>query len=171
MNRIVWSEEGIYHYQELLEHNLPNIQVYYSGKVQEAFHFHDDLQITLKMFSIQLLARNFSLPVQTECGLFKLKRYYVTSMPSPTLSNLTTQKSMLLRNLKKLKVADFWKQKYIAQIKDNNITSLRYFKPEKCSLLHPTPPPRHHHPLLHTAGHAYDVNKMVVQLRLLSERA
>ena len=61
-------------------------------------------------------------------------------------------------------MADFWKQKYIAQIKDKNLTSLLYFKPEYCSLLHP-------HPILHTAGHSYDVNKMIVQLRLLSGRA
>ena len=68
------------------------------------------------------------------------------------------------KKLVKLKVADFWKQKYIAQIKDKNLTSLLYFKPEYCSLLHP-------HPILHTAGHSYDVNKMIVQLRLLSGRA
>ena len=64
----------------------------------------------------------------------------------------------------KLKIADFWKQKYILQIHNDNLTSLKYFKPEYCSLLRP-------HPLLRTAGHSYDVNKMVIQLRLLSGRA
>ena len=68
------------------------------------------------------------------------------------------------KKLVKLKVADFWKQKYIAYIKDMNLSSLLYFKPEYCSLLHP-------HPILTTAGHSYDVNKMIVQLRLLSGRA
>ena len=68
------------------------------------------------------------------------------------------------KKIVKLSVADFWKQKYVAQIRENNLTSLRYFRPEFCSLLHP-------HPILSTAGHTYDVNKMIVQLRLLSGRA
>ena len=67
------------------------------------------------------------------------------------------------KKLAKLKVADFWKQKYVNQIKENNLTSLRFFKPEVCSLLSP-------HPILSTAGHSYEVNKMVTQLRLLSGR-
>ena len=68
------------------------------------------------------------------------------------------------KKLVRTKIADFWKQHYVAQIKNDDLTSLRYFKPEFCSLLRP-------HPLLHTAGHSYEVNKMVVQLRLLSGRA
>ena len=44
------------------------------------------------------------------------------------------------------------------------MSSLLYFKPEFCSLLRP-------HPLLYTAGNPYEVNKMIVQLRLLSGRA
>ena len=43
------------------------------------------------------------------------------------------------------------------------LTSLRYFKPEYMSVLHP-------HPILTTSGHAYDINKMIVQLRMLSGR-
>ena len=51
----------------------------------------------------------------------------------------------------------------------NALTSLRYFKPENCSLLlHPHPT---QHLLRNAAGHAYDVNKMVVQLGLLVGRA
>ena len=43
----------------------------------------------------------------------------------------------VLHSFAKLKVAGFWKLKYIAQIRDKNITSLRYFKPENLT----TPPP------------------------------
>ena len=68
------------------------------------------------------------------------------------------------KKIVKLKVADFWKQKYVTQIRENKLISLRYFRPEFCSLLYP-------HPILSTAGHTYDVNKMIVQLRLLSGRA
>ena len=39
-----------------------------------------------------------------------------------------------------------------------------FFNPSFCSLLRP-------HPILYTASHSYEVNKMVVQLRLLSGRA
>ena len=46
---------------------------------------------------------------------------------------------------------------------EKELTSLKYFKPEFMSILRP-------HPMLSTAGHAYDVNKMIVQLRMLSGR-
>ena len=61
----------------------------------------------------------------------------------------------------KLKIADFWQSHYRNRSAD--LTSLRYFKPQFMSLLHP-------HPILSTAFHAYDINKMVVQLRMLSGR-
>ena len=41
--------------------------------------------------------------------------------------------------------------------------SLKYFQPKFMSVLKP-------HPILTTAGHSYDINKMVVQLRMLSGR-
>ena len=62
----------------------------------------------------------------------------------------------------KLKVADYWQQHYRALV--NDLPSLDFFKPEFCSLLKP-------HPILYTATNSYEVNKMVVQLRLLSGRA
>jgi len=47
--------------------------------------------------------------------------------------------------------------------KAGELTSLKYFKPEYMSVLRP-------HPILTTSGHAYDNNKMIVQLRMLSGR-
>ena len=63
------------------------------------------------------------------------------------------------KNVVKLKVADYWQQHYRALV--NDLPSLDYFKPEFCSLLKS-------HPILYTATNAYEVNKMVVQLRLSS---
>ena len=48
-------------------------------------------------------------------------------------------------------------------MRESKHTSIRFFKPEVCSLLRP-------HPILSTAGHSYEVNKMTIQLRLLSGR-
>ena len=66
------------------------------------------------------------------------------------------------KNVVKLKVADYWQQHYRALVSD--LPSLDYFKPEFCSLLKP-------HPILYSTTNSYEVNKMVVQLRLLSGRA
>ena len=63
----------------------------------------------------------------------------------------------------KAKIIEFWQRKLWAKIIDDNLTSIRFFKPEFMSLLCP-------HPILSTAGHSYDTNKMVVQLRMLSGR-
>ena len=63
-------------------------------------------------------------------------------------------------------IAQFWQEKLRAMIhrgEPNELTSLKYFKPEYMSVLRP-------HPILTTAAHSYDVNKMVVQLRMLSGR-
>ena len=87
---------------------------------------------------------------------------YALPHPLQLLRDPTEKESF--KKLVWTKIADFWKQRYVAQIKNDDLTSLRYFKPEFCSLLRP-------HPLLHTAGHSYEVNKMIVQLRLLSGRA
>ena len=67
------------------------------------------------------------------------------------------------KSLVKSKIADYWQKKLRATIIDDDLTSLRFFKPEFMSLLHP-------HPLLSTAGHSYDTNKMIIQLRMLSGR-
>ena len=69
----------------------------------------------------------------------------------------------VFKSLIKAKVTDFWQMKLRARITDDNLTSLRFFKPEFMSLLRP-------HPMLSSAGHSYDTNKMVVQLRMLSGR-
>ena len=59
----------------------------------------------------------------------------------------------------KINVAQFWQNKLRVAVKD--LKSLKFFKPEFMSVLHP-------HPMLTTAGTSYEINKMVVQLRMLS---
>ena len=68
----------------------------------------------------------------------------------------TTFKSLI-----KLKISDYWQTQY--RKKSADLSSLRYFKPDFMSLLKP-------HPILKTVSHSYDVNKMVIQLRMLSGR-
>jgi hypothetical protein len=46
---------------------------------------------------------------------------------------------------------------------EDEMSSLKYFHPKFMSLLRP-------HPILTTAGHSYDTNKMIIQLRMLSGR-
>ena len=65
------------------------------------------------------------------------------------------------KKLLKTNIADFWQSKL--RVRSKELSSLRYFKPNFMSLLHP-------HPLLSTASHSYDVNKMIVQLRMVSGR-
>ena len=65
------------------------------------------------------------------------------------------------KNSTKQKVADFWQTKLRKQAKE--LKSLKYFKAEFMSVLQP-------HPLLTTAGNSYDINKMIIQLRMLSGR-
>ena len=43
------------------------------------------------------------------------------------------------------------------------MSSLKYFQPQFMSLQRP-------HPILTTAGHSYDTNKMIIQLRMMSGR-
>ena len=65
------------------------------------------------------------------------------------------------KKLVKINVAQFWQNKLRVAVKD--LKSLKFFKPEFMSVLHP-------HPMLTTAGTSYEINKMVVQLRMLSGR-
>ena len=65
------------------------------------------------------------------------------------------------KSLIKLKVSDYWQTQF--RKRSSGLSSLRYFKPEFMSLLTP-------HPILKTVSHSYDVNKMVIQLRMLSGR-
>ena len=70
------------------------------------------------------------------------------------------------KNLIRANIAQFWQEKLRAMIhrgEPGELTSLKYFKPEYMSVLRP-------HPILTTSGHAYDINKMIVQLRMLSGR-
>ena len=62
------------------------------------------------------------------------------------------------KNLIKQKVADYWQTKLRNQAKE--LKSLKYFQAEFMSLLRP-------HPLLSTAGCSYEINKMIVQLRMI----
>ena len=84
------------------------------------------------------------------------------ALPHPLELLDKTPEKEVFKTLVKRNVADYWQQVYRAQVSE--LSSLQYFKPAFCSLLKP-------HPLLHTAANPYEVNKMVVQLRLLSGRA
>ena len=65
------------------------------------------------------------------------------------------------KSLIKLRIADFWQIKL--RERATELSSLRYFKPEFMSLLQP-------HPILRTVTDSYSVNKMIIQLRMLSGR-
>ena len=65
------------------------------------------------------------------------------------------------KSLIKLRIADFWQSKL--RERATELSSLRYFKAEFMSLLQP-------HPILRTVTDTYSVNKMVIQLRMLSGR-
>ena len=70
------------------------------------------------------------------------------------------------KRLIRANIAQFWQEKLRGMIhrgEAGELTSLKYFKPEYMSVLRP-------HPILTTSGHAYDINKMIVQLRMLSGR-
>ena len=67
------------------------------------------------------------------------------------------------KSLVRAKLSEYWQTMLRTRITEDNLTSLRFFKPEFMSLLRP-------HPILSTAGHSYDTNKMIVQLRMLSGR-
>ena len=69
---------------------------------------------------------------------------------------LSTFKKLLKKN-----IADFWQSKL--RVRSKELSSLRYFNSDFTSLFSP-------HPLLSTASHSYDVNKMIVQLRMVSGR-
>ena len=59
----------------------------------------------------------------------------------------------------KLKIADFWQSKLRSEAR--KLKSLKYFHPDFMSITNP-------HPILSTAGTAYEINKMITQLRMLS---
>ena len=65
----------------------------------------------------------------------------------------------------KLKITNYWQDSLRNKVRNEHyeMSSLKYFHPEFMSLLRP-------HPILTTAGHSYDTNKMIVQLRMLSGR-
>ena len=87
---------------------------------------------------------------------------YALPHPLQLLDNPPEKESF--KKLTKLKVAEYWQLYLRNKIVEDELSSLEYFKPEYCSLLKP-------HPILYTAASAYEVNKMIVQLRLLSGRA
>ena len=89
---------------------------------------------------------------------------YQYALPHPLQLLDNPQEKESFKKLTKLKIAEYWQLYLRKKIVEDKLTSLEYFKPEYCSLLKP-------HPILYTAKSAYEVNKMIVQLRLLSGRA
>ena len=70
------------------------------------------------------------------------------------------------KTLLKLNIANYWQLFLSNKIRngDQQMSSLKYFKPQFMSLLRP-------HPILTTVGNnSYETNKMIIQLRMLSGR-
>ena len=82
--------------------------------------------------------------------------------PHQLLRDSSEKKSF--KKLVRTRIEDFRKQHYVAMLTNDNLSWLRYFKPEFSSLLC-------YHPILSTVGHSYAVNKMIVQYRVLSGSA
>jgi hypothetical protein len=67
-------------------------------------------------------------------------------------------------NLDTHTLADYWQYlRNKMRNEDDEMSSLKYFQPKFMSLLRP-------HPILKTAGHSYDTNKMIIKLRMLRGR-
>ena len=62
-------------------------------------------------------------------------------------------------------ITNYWQLTFSLKVRngDEEMSSLKYFHPQFMSLLRP-------HPILTTAGHSYDTNKMIRQLWMLSGR-
>ena len=82
-------------------------------------------------------------------------------LPHPLSLLASPPKKEHYKSLLKRKIADFWQEHF--RNRTAELSSLKYFKPQFMSILKP-------HPILTTASHSYDINKMVVQLRMLSGR-
>ena len=86
---------------------------------------------------------------------------FMYGLPNPlSLLNVPPPKENF-RKILKLKIADFWQSKLRSEAR--KLKSLKYFHPDFMSITNP-------HPILTTAGTAYEVNKMITQLRMLSGR-
>ena len=86
---------------------------------------------------------------------------YQYGLPHPLTLLAQPQPKEAFKKLIKLKVAEFWQNKLRREA--HELSSLNFFKPEFMSVVKP-------HPILTTAGTSYDINKMIVQLRMLSGR-
>ena len=86
------------------------------------------------------------------------------ALPHPLYLLDNPPKKDEFKHLVKLQVEDYWLRHYRSQLKDNQLPSLRFFKSGFCNLSKP-------HPILTTAKGSYEVNEMIVQLRLLSGHA
>ena len=112
------------------------------------------------------------LQVHTRPWIFQSNKHHtliitsIYNLPNPLTLLHQPPSQKRYKCLIKNNIAQFWQEKLRAMIhrgESNELTSLKYFKPEYMSVLRP-------HPILTTAAHSYDVNKMVVQLRILSGR-
>ena len=85
------------------------------------------------------------------------------ALPHPLKQITTPLPKENYKNLIKLNIAEYWQDKLRAESKQLEEKSLKYFKSDFMSVLRP-------HPILSTAGTSYEVNKMIVQVRMLSGR-
>ena len=90
---------------------------------------------------------------------------YTYSLPHPLILLENPPTKVEFKSALKKNIAEFWQNKLRNKVRneESEMSSLKYFQPQFMSLLRP-------HPLLSTAAHSYDTNKMIVQLRMLSGR-
>ena len=90
---------------------------------------------------------------------------YKYALPHPLLLLDQPPNKESFKSTLRQKIADYWQDLLRNKVRndDEEMSSLKYFQPKFMSLLCP-------HPILTTAGHSYDTNKMIIQLRMLSGR-
>ena len=86
------------------------------------------------------------------------------SLPQPLELLYSTLSKQQFKSLVRSHVIDYWEQQLRLEASNPDLTSLRFFKPSFMSLLTP-------HPLWATcSSNPYEINKAVIQARMLSGR-
>ena len=86
------------------------------------------------------------------------------SLPHPLQLLETPLGRIKLKKIVKLKILEYWHQKFSTDCSPPNLTSVKYLDPRKCSLLTP-------HPVWTSAGgSSYESNKSLVVAKMISGR-
>ena len=101
-------------------------------------------------------AQSWFLQVRDFC------REYCIPHPLEFLENPPNRKQF--KKIVRLKVTEYWHQKYTAECLSPRLTSVKYLDPHKCSLVSP-------HPMWTCAGgSSYESNKSLVVAKMISGR-